>query len=58
MNQEPAEAGKAEQPDAAELAAALDRGLADVAAGRVQPIENVKSMIPQWILKSRTDNRA
>jgi predicted transcriptional regulator len=39
-------------PDEAELKAALDRGLADVKAGRVRPIEEVKSMIPQWSSKS------
>jgi predicted transcriptional regulator len=40
------------EPDEAELKAALDRGLADVKAGRVRPIEDVKSMIPQWSSKS------
>jgi predicted transcriptional regulator len=39
-------------PDEAGLKAALDRGLADVKAGRVRPIEEVKSMIPQWSSKS------
>jgi predicted transcriptional regulator len=39
-------------PDDAELKAALERGLADVKAGRVRPIEDVKSMIPQWSSKS------
>ena len=40
------------EPKEADLSAALDRGLADVQAGRVRPIENVKTMIPQWTSKS------
>jgi len=40
------------ETDAAELEAALERGLNDVEAGRVRPIEEVKSMIPQWTSKS------
>lgn len=40
----------AEPPDV-EVAAALERGLADVEAGRVRPIEDVKAMIPQWTSK-------
>jgi len=40
------------EPDEAELKNALDRGLADVTAGRVRPIEDVKTMIPQWSSKS------
>lgn len=40
------------EPDAAELEASLERGLRDVEAGRVRPIEDVKGMIPQWISKS------
>jgi predicted transcriptional regulator len=40
------------EPDETELKAALDRGLADVKAGRVRPIEDVNSMIPQWSSKS------
>jgi predicted transcriptional regulator len=31
------------EPDETELKAALDRGLADVKAGRVRPIEEVKA---------------
>src|ERR1043166_10116446 len=31
------------EPDAATLEAALERGLSDVAAGRVRPIEDVKA---------------
>ncbi len=40
------------EPDAAELEAALERGLKDVEAGRVRPIEEVKPMIPRWTSKS------
>ena len=40
------------EPDATELQAALDRGLRDVEAGRVRPIEDVRAMIPGWISKS------
>ena len=40
------------QPVETELEAALERGLADVKAGRVRPIEDVKSMIPRWSSKS------
>ncbi len=39
-------------PDEVALAAALERGLGDVAAGRVRPIEEVKAMIPRMISKS------
>ena len=39
-------------PDAALLTAALERGLRDVEAGRVRPIEEVQAMIPAWISKS------
>ena len=35
------------EPDAEELEEALSRGLADVEAGRVRPIEQVKAMISQ-----------
>jgi hypothetical protein len=38
--------------DDAELEAALRRGLKDVQAGRVRPIEEVKPMIPRWTSKS------
>jgi len=41
-----------EEPDAIELEASLDRGLLDVATGRVRPIEDVKKLIPQWISNS------
>jgi predicted transcriptional regulator len=40
------------EPDATELEASLERGLRDVEAGRVRPIEDVKGLIPQWISKS------
>ncbi|MBA3883702.1 MAG: hypothetical protein H0X73_13600 [Chthoniobacterales bacterium] len=39
-------------PEAAQLEAALERGLQDVAAGRVCEIEEVKNMIPKWTSKS------
>jgi predicted transcriptional regulator len=38
--------------DDAELEAALQRGLADVEARRVRPVEEVKAMIPRWTSKS------
>lgn len=41
-----------DEPDAAELEAALQRGLGDVEAGRVRPIGEVMGMIPEWISKS------
>ena len=40
------------EPDETELDAALERGLRDVEAGRVRPIEEVRDMIPRWISKS------
>lgn len=40
------------EPDEVLLEDALNRGLRDVEAGRVRPIEEVKSMIPGWISKS------
>jgi predicted transcriptional regulator len=40
------------EPDERELATALARGLEDVAAGRVRPLEEVRDMIPRWISKS------
>jgi predicted transcriptional regulator len=40
------------EPNAEELKAALDRGLADVAAGRMRPISELREMIPGWIGKS------
>ena len=40
------------EPDEAALEAALKRGLKDVEAGRVRPIEKVKEMIPGWTSKS------
>jgi predicted transcriptional regulator len=40
------------EPDNAALEDALDRGLKDVEAGRVRPVEEVKAMIPRWTSKS------
>ena len=40
------------EPDEKELQRSLERGLADVEAGRVRPVEDVKSMIPGWTSKS------
>jgi hypothetical protein len=40
------------EPDAAELETSLQRGLCDVEAGRVRPIEEVKDLLPQWASKS------
>jgi predicted transcriptional regulator len=40
------------EPDEKELNDSLERGLADVEAGRVHPIEEVKNMIPRWTSKS------
>jgi predicted transcriptional regulator len=40
------------EPDGAELEAALERGLRDVEAGRVRPMEEVREMIPGWVSKS------
>jgi predicted transcriptional regulator len=39
-------------PDEAALEAALQRGISDVKAGRVRPIEEVKALIPRWASKS------
>jgi len=40
------------EPHPAELQTALQQGLNDVAAGRVRSIEDVRTMIPQWVSKS------
>ena len=40
------------EPDSAALEAALERGLKDVEAGRVHPVQEVKAMIPRWTSKS------
>ena len=40
------------EPDEAALEAALERGLRDVEASRVRPIEEVKAMISRWTSKS------
>jgi predicted transcriptional regulator len=42
----------ASEPDEMELESALERGLRDVEAGRVRPIEEVRDLIPRWISKS------
>ena len=34
-----------------ETLAAIDKGIRDVEAGRVTPIEEVEKMLPQWISK-------
>jgi predicted transcriptional regulator len=39
-------------PDEVELEAALERGVRDVEAGRVRPIEEVRDMVPGWLSKS------
>jgi predicted transcriptional regulator len=36
------------EPDDGALDAALERGLKDVEAGLVHPVEEVKAMIPRW----------
>jgi predicted transcriptional regulator len=38
--------------DEAELEVSLQRGLDDVAAGRVHEVEAVRAMIPRWTAKS------
>jgi len=40
------------EPDDAALETALERGLKDVEAGRVHPVEEVKAMIPRRTPKS------
>lgn len=40
------------EPDEIELERSLERGLADVEADRVRPIEEIKSMISRWASKS------
>jgi hypothetical protein len=39
-------------PDESKLREALERGLADVSANRLRPVESVNTMIPGWISKS------
>ncbi len=55
MNQESPKAGNTPESDDAELEAALRRGLTDVEAGRVRPLDDVRSMIPQWIANERKE---
>ena len=45
------------EPDEKELEVALQRGLDDVAAGRVQRSEDVKSMILEGTLKRHSPSR-
>ena len=40
------------EPDMLELEAALERGMADVAAGRVRPLSEAPAMIRGWLGKS------
>jgi predicted transcriptional regulator len=40
------------EPDDGALDTALERGLKDVEAGRVRPVEEVKTMLPRWTSKS------
>jgi predicted transcriptional regulator len=40
------------EPDVQALEAALERGMADVAAGRVRPASEVPSLIREWLGKS------
>jgi predicted transcriptional regulator len=42
----------ASEPEESELEAALERGLQDVEAGRVRPMEEAMDMIPRWASKS------
>ncbi len=40
-----------DEPESTELEAALDRGLADVEAGRMHEVVEVKNTIPRWTSK-------
>jgi len=40
------------EPNDVALETALQRGLEDVEAGRVRPLEEAKALIPQWTPKS------
>ena len=40
------------EPDAVLVEPALERGLRDVEAGRVRPVEDVRSLLSGWISKS------
>ena len=40
------------EPNDVALEAALKRGLEDVEAGRVRPLEQARTLIPQWTSKS------
>jgi hypothetical protein len=39
-------------PDATRLAVSLERGLQDVEAGRVRPLEEARALISEWTTKS------
>ena len=39
-------------PDAARLVVSLERGLQDVEAGRVRPLEEARALISEWTTKS------
>lgn len=47
-----------DEPEATQLEAALQRGLADVEADRVHEVEDVQKMIQRWISKSYRRRRA
>ena len=55
MNRESTKAGKTPEPGDPDLEAALRRGVTDVEAGRVHPVDHVRSMIPQWIANVRKE---
>jgi predicted transcriptional regulator len=40
------------EPNDVALESALKRGLEDVEAGRVRPLEQARTLIPQWTSKS------
>jgi predicted transcriptional regulator len=40
------------KPESAQLEVALERGLQDVEAGRVRPVEEVRAMLSGWATKS------
>ena len=45
-------AEQAPPPNAARLANSLERGLQDVEAGRVRPLEDARALIAGWTTKS------
>jgi len=58
MNQESKKAGNTRDANDPELDAALTRGIADVQARRVHSVEEVRSMIPEWIANPQRELRA